>query len=225
MSELDTLIVELRHELAVELPIKLHAGQQAEGRHTVQGSPELTYGHMTGLPFSRAFDRYLNPQQHGGDFLAADSITEIRDWCRHDHFRENHSDPDRPFSWNLCARIVIAAVELRQPLTFIAERENIDAWLVRNLLTAALKYAAEWRYLRKKGVIIGDESRAQLDEAEALPVVLAREHSVLHEQRVWELWRAKFPYLRSWESELTRRRAFHALHCHDRCGLLMGDAA
>jgi hypothetical protein len=215
---LSDLIAELRREIASELPLKLHAGQQSPTE-----ADEESFGHMTGLPFSRAFDRFLSGN-HGGDFLASDSFTEIRDHCRREHWREGHTG-DNPTSWNLCARLAIAAVELRQPLTFIAEQEDIDLWLVRNLLTSALEHAKEWREERKAGVRIGDESRLQLDEAEALPVVLAREHSVIAEQRIWELWREKFPYLRSWESELARRRAFHATHCYAGCGLLMDDAA
>lgn len=213
---------ELRLELAGELPLRLHAFQgsaPAEGRHTVQGQPMPTYGHMTGLPFARQFDRYLSGE-HGGDFLASDCFAAIRDMCRKDHWREQHTGTD-PFAWNLCSRLAIAYVELRQPITFIAEAENIDAWLVRNLLTSALRYARDWRSDRKAGIAIGDASRKQLDESEALPVVLAREHDVEHEARVWELWREKFPYVRSWESELARRRAYHAKHCHERCALLL----
>lgn len=212
---LEELIRELRLELSGELPLKLHAGQPASV--SVEGEP--TYGHMTGLPFSRAFDRYLGGN-HGGDYLAADCFEAIRDWCRIEHWREKHSG-DNPFAWNLCGRVVIAAVELDQPLHFIATQEGIDVWLTRRLLTDALLFARGWREDRKAGVRISDESRLQLDESEALPVVLTREHSVAHEQRVWELWRAKFPYLRSWESELARRRAYHALHCHGRCALLV----
>jgi hypothetical protein len=239
LAPLDTLIAELRVELAAELPLKLHAYQPSNGRHTHGGAaepsgddieqeqprPTSRYYNpgMTGLEFSRAFDRYLSGN-HGGDFLAADTFVHIRDECRRDHWREAHTGDD-PFAWNLCSRLAIAAVELRQPLSFIAVQEDIDVWLVRNLLITALQEAADWRADRRKGVIIGDESRRQLDESEALPVVLAREHSIAHEQRVWELWRERFPYVRSWESELQRRRAYHAKHCHERCALLMGEAA
>ena len=237
MSRLSALVLELRRELAGELPLKLHASAPAAGRHTKGGPAEPSSddapadrpkGHyyqpgMTGLPFSRQFDRYLSGE-HGGDYLATDSFTEIRDHCRKEHWRELHTG-DNPFAWNLCARIAIAAVELRQPLAFIAEREGIDLWLARNLLTDALEYARQWRVDRRKGIIIGDESRKQLDTAEALPIVLAREHSVADEQKVWELWRERFPYLRSWESELNRRRAYHALHCSPSCRLLIDDAA
>lgn len=225
MTDLTTLRDELRLELAGELPLRLHVGQgasPAEGRHTVQGRPEMTYGHMTGLPFARQFDRYLSGE-HGGDFLASDCFAAIRDQCRKEHWREQHTGPD-PFAWNLCSRLAIAYVELRQPVTFIAAVEGIDAWLVRNLLTEALKFARDWRSDRRRGVIITDESRKQLNESEALPVVLAREHDVEHEARVWELWRERFPYLRSWDSELVRRRAFHATHCHGNCALLLAAA-
>lgn len=238
---LDAMIAELREEwrqeLAAELPLRLHARSPSNGKHTRGGpaepdpedeAPAPTEGSyyqpgMTGLEFARQFDRYLSGD-HGGDFLATDAFIEIRDWCRREHWREDHTG-DNPFAWNLCARLCIAYVELQQPVTFIAVQEDIDVWLVRNLLRDALQKAADWRADRRKGVIIADESRLQLDESEALPVVLAREHQVEHEQRVWELWRAKFPYLRSWESELIRRRAFHAKHCHERCALLMGAAA
>lgn len=216
MTMLNDLIREFRLELAGELPIRLHASVQSEP--TADGEPN--YGHMTGLPFARQFDRYLNPYQHGGDFLAADSFTEIRDFCRIEHYQQQHTGAD-PFAWNLCARIAIAAVELRQPLIFIADSEGIDVWLARDLLTKALEHAQAWRQGRRAGIVISDESKKQLDESEHLPVVLAREHSVEHERKVWELWRAKFPYVRSWESELQRRRAYHAIHCHGRCALLM----
>lgn len=238
MTHLDTLIIELRRELADELPLKLHASAPAGGKHSHGGPAEPSTDDiepdrarpiggyynpgMTGLPFSRAFDRYLSGS-HGGDFLASDSFTEIRDHCRRHHWREKHTD--NPTAWNLCARIAIAAVELRQPLSFIAEQESIDLWLTKNLLTTALEHAKQWREDRKVGIRIGDESRLQLDEAEALPVVLSREHSLEAERKVWELWRERFPYLRSWESELNRRRAFHGRHCHDRCPLLMAEAA
>lgn len=238
MTHLSAMIVRFRAELAGELPIKLHEfasngrhskGGAAEGEVSTGAPVERRMQHrpgdigMTGLPFSRAFDRYLSGQ-HGGEFIAADAFTEIRDFCRREHWREQHT-AENPFAWNLCARIAIAAVELRQPLAFIAEQEGIDLWLARNLLTTALEHAEKWREDRRKGVIIGDESRKQLDEAEAIPVLLAREHRVEDEERVWELWRAKFPYLRPWESELDRRRAFHATHCVEHCALLMDDAA
>lgn len=235
---LERLIGDLRRELAGELPLRLHESAST-GRHTRGGAAEGEQStgeplerrmqHApgfigeTGLPFSRQFDRYLS-DHHGGDFLASDSFAHIRDVCRRDHWREQHTG-DNPFAWNLCARLAIAAVELRQPLSFIAAEEGIDLWLTRNLLTTALEEAATWRRDRRAGVIISDESRKQLDEAEAIPVLLAREHRVDEEQRIWELWRAKFPYLRSWDSELNRRRAFHAVHCHERCGLLFADAA
>ncbi len=239
MTMLDDLIRELRLELSVELPMKLHAASPANGKHTRGGAAEPSSDDiepyqpkpvgryydpgMTGLEFSRQFDRYLSGD-HGGDFLAADSFEAIRDWCRIEHWREAHTG-DNPFAWNLCARIAIAAVELRQPLPFIADSENIDLWLTRNLLTAALEYASDWRRNRRAGIIISDESRRELDEAEALPVVLAREHSIDHERKVWELWRERFPFIRSWDEELNRRRAYHATHCHQRCALLMGEAA
>jgi len=229
VSALDDLIGELRREIAAELPLQLHqeyGEPMAEGVSGRVLKARTNGGHSigwTGLPFAHQFDRFLSGD-HGGDFLASDSFAAIRDQCRAQHWREGHTGEDDPFAWNLCARIAIAAVELRQPLTFIAEREGIDTWLVRNLLTTALQLAHQWREDRKAGIRIGDESRLQLDLAEALPVVLAREHSVEHEQRVWVLWRAKFPYLPAWESELIRRRAFHAKHCYANCGLLMGAA-
>jgi len=216
---LPDLITELRLELAAELPQRLHAGQPSGD--TKDGEPN--YGHMTGLPFSRAFDRYLSGD-HGGDYLASDSFTEIRDWCRIEHYQQKHTGED-PFAWNLCARIAIAAVELRQPIAFVADSEAIDVWLARDLLTKSLGHARDWREGRRSGIVISDESRRQLDESEHLPVVLAREHSVEHERKVWELWRSKFPYVRPWEAELDRRRAYHAVHCHGRCALLLGEAA
>lgn len=221
MTMLDDLVRELRLEMAGELPIRLHARVQSEP--TADGEPN--YGHMTGLPFARQFDRFLSGN-HGGDFLADDCIEAIRDWCRVEHWREAHSGDD-PFAWNLCARIVIAFVQLGQPLTFIAspEAEDLDVWLVRRLLTDALVWGKRWREDRKAGVRISDESRLELDESEALPIVLAREHSIEHERKVWGLWRERFPFIRSWEAELERRRAYHAVHCHERCTLLMGEAA
>lgn len=226
-DRLDSLLTELRAELKEELPLKLHQGVPQGNQQTANEASEPAYGHMTGLPFSRQFDRYLNPAQHGGDFIASDTFTYVRDWCRENHWREqHHTDPD-PFAWNLCSRLVIAIVEFErfQPLSHVAKVEEIDYWLAERLLTAALEEAEVWRANRRKGVIIADESRRELDEAEALPIVLAREHQVEHERRVWELWRSKFPYIRAWDSELTRRRAYHAVHCHDRCALLVGEAA
>ena len=235
---LDELIRELRSELEAEIPLKLHAGAPAGGRHTRGGAAEgeestgqpverrMQHGPgfigETGLPFSRQFDRYLN--SHGGDFLAADSFTEIRDHCRRSHWREQHTG-DNPYAWNLCARLAIAAVELRQPLPFIADAEGIDVWLARNLLTAALEHARQWRRDRRAGIIIADESRLQLDVAEALPVVLAREHSLSQERKVWDLWRERFPYLPDWDTEAKRRRAYHAAHCYQGCPLLREEAA
>lgn len=239
MTLLDDLIRELRAELAGELPLKLHAASPANGRHSHGGAAEPSgddiepeYARpvgryydpgMTGLEFSRAFDRYLSGN-HGGDFLASDSFDHIRDVCRRDHWREAHTG-DNPFAWNLCARLAIAVVELRQPIAFIADAEGIDVWLTRNLVTTALTEARQWRDDRRRGVIIADESRRELDEAEALPVVLAREHSLDHERKVWELWRSKFPFIASWDAELVRRRAYHAKHCYAGCALLMGEAA
>ena len=237
VSVLDELIHELRGELEAEIPLKLHAGAPAGGRHTRGGATEpdpedepaerpstrFYDPGMTGLPFSRQFDRYLS-DTHGGEFLAADSFTEIRDYCRRSHWREEHTGTD-PFAWNLCARLVIAAVELRQPLPFIADAEKIDVWLARNLLTAALEHARQWRRDRRAGIIIADESRLQLDEAEALPVVLAREHSLAQERKVWDLWRERFPYLPDWDTEAKRRRAYHAAHCYQGCPLLREEAA
>ena len=222
---LPDLIAELRAEIAAELPLKLH---QSSGESVSDDKGRAvrrkTNGHpatWTGLPFSQAFDRFLN--SHGADYLASDSFTAIRDHCRANHWREQHGSD--PFAWNLCARIAIAAVELRQPVAFIADAEGIDGWLTRNLLLQALEYARKWRQDRRAGVIIGDESRRQLDEAEAIPVLLAREHSITEEERIWDLWRQKFPYLRSWDSELARRRAYHASRCHERCPLLESTAA
>ena len=222
---LPDLIAELRAEIAAELPLKLHQSS-GESVSDDKGRPvrRMTNGHpatWTGLPFSQSFDRFLN--SHGGDYLASDSFKAIRDHCRVNHWREQHGSD--PFAWNLCARIAIAAVELRQPVAFIADAEGLDGWLTHNLLLQALEYARKWRLDRRAGVIIGDESRRQLDEAEAIPVLLAREHSITEEERIWELWRQKFPYLRSWDSELTRRRAWHATHCVERCPLLMSEAA
>lgn len=255
-SEAAQLVADLRRELEAELPIKLHEYAPANGRHSrggpaepspddIEPEPARPMGTfynpgMTGLPFSRSFDRYLSGH-HGGDFVAADSITEIREWCRREHWREQHTS-ENPFAWNLCARLVIAAVELRQPLLFIARQEGLDGWLAHNLLVGALQYAAQWRADRRKGVVIGDESRRQLNEAEALPVVLAREHHLGEEQKLWETLRKSNPcacggaladhpiaphsFMPTWHDELRRRRAFHAKHCAGGCELLnQADAA
>jgi len=220
---LAALISELRLELAHELPLRLHAGQPSSSV-TRDGIVETAYGHITGLPFSRPFERFIDGE-HGGDFLASDCFAAIRDdYCRPQHWREQHTGSN-PFDWNLCARLAIAAVELRQPLSFIAAAEDIDVWLARNLLTGALQFAADWRTDRRKGVVISDESRRQLNESEAINVALAREHSVIYEQRVWEAMRRQYPFLPPWESELARRRAFHGKHCWDGCALLVGEAA
>ena len=235
-ERLAELIKEWRLALAAELPIVLHKSVSGTGKHSRGGPAEPTADDepigpdyaidaepyynpgMTGLPFARQFDRFLSGH-HGGDFLASDSFVAIRDWCRLEHWREQHTG-DNPFAWNLCARLAIAAVELRQPLAFIAASEATDVWDIRSLLIGALSYAQEWRADRRKGVIIGDESRLQLDTADTIPVLLAREHHVEDEERIWKLWRTKFPYLRSWESEMIRRRAYHAAHCNGRCLLL-----
>lgn len=261
-SELDELIEEFRRELAAELPTKLHAFSPAGGKHSRGGPAEPSADDeaaeqvaptehyydpgMTGLPFSRQFDRFLSGE-HGGDFLATDSFTEIRDFCRVQHWQEEHTGTN-PFAWNLCARLVIAAVELQQPITHIADTEKLDVWLAKNLLSTALIHARDWRADRRKGVRMMDESRKQLNESEALPVVLAREHRIEDEQRLWESIRQQTPcdcggalppgrpkeerhpyephfYLPPWEKELARRRAFHAKRCDEGCVLVSLDKA
>lgn len=243
MTELADLIRELRIELAFEIPPRLHddSGESVSDDRTGPVR-RRTNGHpatWTGLPFAHQFDRFLSGN-HGGDFPADDCFPAIRDWCRAEHWREQHMTGN-PFEWGLCARIASAAVERAEPLSFIASQEQIDLWLVRRLLLDALRFADRWRTDRKAGVRISDESRHQLNESEALPIVLAREHSLAYEQRVWETLRQlhvckcggsikdherePHPLLRSWESELMRRRAYHAIHCGGSCPLLSAAAA
>ena len=225
---LEELRDEWWRELRAELPERLHVDDgesMAEGTSGKAVKPK-TNGYpatWTGLPFDRLFERFID-DEHGGDFVADDAFEAVRDWCRREHWRESHTT-DNPFAWNLCARLVIAYVELRQPVPFIAVQERLDLWLANNLLEAALTESARWRYNRRAGIIIGDESHKQLNESEALSVVLAREHDVRYQQRVWESLRVEYPFLPEWDAELTRRRAFHARNCHDRCGLLMDAAA
>lgn len=237
MTLLDTLTVELRAELMSEVPTRLHeSAGLGKGRSTKGGAAGdlggIEFGNVpakvrasgwTGLPFTREFQRYLSDQR-GADFIADDSFAEIHAWCRREHWREQHVADD-PFAWGLCARLAIAVVELRQPIVFVAEREGIDRWLVKRLLTDALVYAKRWRAERRKGVTIHDESRSHIGEAEALPIVLGREHLLDRERAVWEGLRRVYPFLRSWESELERRRSFHARHCVHGCILLDSEAA
>lgn len=258
---LDYLREEWCRELRGELPLRLHyaavGGKSTKGGAAGDlggiefGAVPPTHrstgnGGWTGLPFTRPFERYIDGE-HGGDFIATDAFAAVRDWCRREHWRESHST-DNPFAWNLCARLVIAYVELRQPVPFIAAQEGLDLWLTENLLIGALRESATWRGSRRAGVVIGDESHKQLNESEALSVVLAHQHDLVYEEKVWNALRneswcdcggvSKWPspsgekhpvdphsFMLSWEDETKRRRAFHAKWCHDRCGLLMADAA
>ena len=229
---LEVLIQELRDawwlELRAELPIRLHdddGESMAEGSSGKAVKPK-TNGYpatWTGMPFDRYFERYIDGE-HGGDFVASDAFTGVRDWCRREHWRESHAG-DNPFGWTACSRVAILYVRLWWSVETIAEYLNLDAWLVRRLLHDALTYAAQWRSDRRRGVVIGDESHKELNESEALSVVLAREHEVVYQERVWRALRVEYPMLPEWEAELTRRRTFHARYCHEHCGLLMDEAA
>jgi hypothetical protein len=231
-SCLDCLIRRLRdewwREVRAELPGRLHVDDgesMAEGTSGKAVKPK-TNGYpatWTGMPFDRLFERYIDGE-HGGDFVASDAFTAVRDWCRREHWREGHTG-DNPFGWTACSRVAILYVRLDWGVPLIAEYLNLDAWLVERLLRDALVWAQKWRGDRRSGVVIGDESHKQLNESEALSVVLAREHDVDIQARVWNALRLEYPFLSPWESELARRRTFHAKWCHDRCGLLMAVAA
>lgn len=252
-DQLAALRDEWWRELRAEIPMQLHVD---DGESMAEGSAgravkRQTNGYpatWTGMPFDRHFERYIDGE-HGGDFVATDAFTAVRDWCRREHWRESHVG-DNPFGWTACSRVSILYVRLRWSVTTIAEYLDLDAWLVRRLLIDALEWADRWRADRRTGVEIADESHKQLNESEALSVVLAYQHNVVYEEKVWNALRSeawcdcdcggalrwlgpagdKHPvevhaFMLSWDDELKRRRAFHAVHCHERCALLMAVAA
>lgn len=228
MTDLAALRDEWWLELRAELPARLHVDDgesMAEGSsgRTVKPKTNGYPATWTGLPFDRYFERYIDGE-HGGDFVASDAFTAVRDWCRREHWRESHTG-DNPFDWTACSRVAILYVRIRWSIPTIAKHVGLDGWMVERLLRDALTWAHKWRVDRRSGVVIGDESHKQLNESEALSVVLAREHDVRFQERVWVALRDEYPFLPEWETELARRRGFHARRCHDQCGLLMAVAA
>ena len=147
-DQLRELVDELRLELAGELPLVLHGhGYANDGKHTVQGQPEPTYGHVTGLPFARAFERRLShPDWWGINELASLSMVEVGDWCRSRHQSDLHRCPGRATS--LCERIVMALAEFSQPIAQVAWRESLDEEVTYALATQALRHAYAWRHRR-----------------------------------------------------------------------------
>ena len=146
-NDLAELLDELRRELASEVPIVLHSRVPIAGRHTVQGSPEMTYGHVTGLPFAPGFERRLSHRDWWGiNELAASSMSEVGDWCRARHQSDLHRSPGR--STSLCERIVAALADFGQPITHVAWREGLDAAVIESLALHALRHAYAWRHRR-----------------------------------------------------------------------------
>jgi hypothetical protein len=144
MTDLTALVLELRHELHVELPIRLHQ-RTPEVLKRTDDDPEKSFGHSIGMPFTAAMLRRLSHRDWWGiNELAASSIGEVGDYCRARHASDLHRSPGR--STSLCERIVSALCEFGQPIAHVAWREGLDEETTYALAIQGLRHAASWRH-------------------------------------------------------------------------------
>lgn len=163
MSELDTLIVELRHELADVKWFRFHSRVVPSSTESIQISRwdaeaqkwQPNWDEMLevldagiGVPLSRGAEMYL--ERKGIDSVPQRSIEEIGWFCHARHYTHCEKDgcptEGLPARTPLCERIAAAAVELHQPLGQIAWREDRPADEINDLALQGLVHAKAWRH-------------------------------------------------------------------------------
>jgi len=131
-----SLVAELRHIIADEVPLTLHLYQGKEPqRH--KHSRDTSYGNSIGLPFTNPFQRYLSHYDHWGSSRPGTmAILAVDEWCR-----RKHDTHEREGRW-LCARLLLWVAYWRRDLP----DERYEP-----ILRSALNYAhAEWSKRRRE---------------------------------------------------------------------------
>ena len=201
-----TLIEDLRDELATEVPIRLHEDRDLgfESGGSRRGTNVPGRIGWTGLPFTRDFERYLgHAENYGYEFIAAGSVDEVGGWCRAHH--PDHLG-DKPTS-SLCKRLVVAVVEMRQPLRFAAVQEGLTLFAARKYLVQALLHAKEFRDGKRVAAAHSDTVTAP--SKDPIGDMLRRQHDEARERLVWERMRLRHPILSEWDKERERRQKEH----------------
>jgi len=209
VHELVALIEDLRTDLEAEAPVKLHQNSgepvgEDDGKAARKTNRPAATG-WTGLPFTPQFERYIgHSEQYGFQFIAAASIDEIAGYCR-SHHDASHSE-DGPAS-STCKRLVVAVVEMRQPVRFVAAVEDMTIFDVRKFLLDVLRHGADWRGDKKSlATAIDTPAAPSLDPVGDL---LRRQHQEASEEVLWNRLRLQHPYLSEWETEREHRAEQH----------------
>lgn len=167
---LEHLVQALRRELADELP-KMHSRAVPAEAVPIQVSrydgerwqpnwdewiEVLDAGE--GPPFNPMFVAFLDGEK-GTAFLAQSSIREVGGFCHARHSGHCEMDGCPPEGLRartpLCERIVVALVELGQPIGQIAWRERLASEVIESIAVRALEHAKAWRHRELHRVMAG----------------------------------------------------------------------